>query len=142
MQADIVLRHNSADSTHYSFMRPDDMPVVLTISRIMSTCETKYDGNVHLIIRPPYKVRSTGKDSQNHKLNAMIVEVCNYTGQDYDAIKYCIKMIAVEHLEYPYTEMAGHIMPKPEHECDTEECSKLIEAAYMFGASIDYVYKE
>ena len=49
-------------------------------------------------------------------------------------------MIAVETMGYPYEDFKGVITPKGERDCNTEECSKLIESAYMLGADLGIIF--
>ena len=51
-------------------------------------------------------------------------------------------MVAVEQLGYPYSEIAGHILPKRERDTTTEECAKLIEAAHYLAADLGLILKE
>jgi hypothetical protein len=70
------------------------------------------------------------------------MQICEYTGNDYETIKYCIKMIAVEQMGYSYKTVAGHIVPMKESECSTEDCAKLIEASHVMAAQIGLILKE
>ena len=62
------------------------------------------------------------------------MQIANETGNSFEAIKYCIKMLAVEEMGYPYETINGHIFPLPEHLSSTAECSILVEAAHVFAA--------
>ena len=92
--------------------------------------------------QPPKRPRTTGKESQNHHLNGHIMQICNETGNDYDAVKNCVKMLAVEQMGYPYKTVAGHILPQPESQSSTEECAKLIEAAHVLAADLGRILQE
>jgi hypothetical protein len=70
------------------------------------------------------------------------MQICNITGNDYDAVKNAVKMIAVEQMGYPYTDFHGVITPKAESETDTSECAKLIEAAHILSADLGIILKE
>ena len=70
------------------------------------------------------------------------MQICRETGSSYDAVKNKIKMIAVETMGYPYEDFLGVITPKGERDCNTEECSMLIEAAYMLAADLEIILKE
>lgn len=109
---------------------------------MLNLCRAKYNDYVRVTFQPPYKKRSTGDLSQNHKLNGMIMQICKETGSSYDAVKNKIKMIAVETMGYPYEDFRGVITPKGERDCNTEECAMLIEATYMLGADLGIVFKE
>lgn len=99
-------------------------------------------GAVSITIDRPHKPRTTGFGSQNHHLNGHIIQICNETGNDYDTVKSEIKRIAVEVMSYPYENMAGHILPKRERDCDTRECAKLIEAAHWLAGDLGIELRE
>ena len=105
-------------------------------------CCKKFSGYVKLEMTPPFPKRTTGKYSQNHHLNGHILQICNETGNSYDTIKYCIKMLAVEQMGYPYEQMDGYIIPKGERDCNMQECSMLIEAAHVWAAEHGIVLDE
>lgn len=93
-------------------------------------------------MQPPKRPRTTGEGSQNHHLNGHIMQICNETGNSYDAIKYCVKMLAVEEMGYPYELVDGHIYPQSEADSSTEECAKLIEAAHVWAAHHGIILQE
>ena len=127
---------------HIVFEAPSEPEVQTALRHVLRLCQDKHNDFVRVTFKPPYKARTTGKDSQNHHLNGHITQICNVTGNDSETIKYCIKMIAVEQMDYPYTEVAGHIVPKRERDCDTEECGKLIEASHMLAAQLGITLRE
>lgn len=102
----------------------------------------KHDDYMTVSFSKPTRKRSTGKGSQNHHLNGHIIQICNETGNDYAVIKYCVKMLAVEKLGYPYKQYNEHIIPKEEKECNTEECIKLIEAVHYLASDMGIVLRE
>lgn len=124
------------------FEAPREPDLQAALRNVLRVCRDKHNDYVSVTFRPPYKPRTTGKGSQNHHLNGHIMQICNETGNDHETIKYCIKMIAVEQLGYSFETVAGHVIPKPERECDTEECGKLIEAAHILAAQIGLILRE
>ena len=124
------------------FEAPTEPELATALRNILRICQDKYNDYVSVTFKPPYKPRTTGKGSQNHHLNGHIIQICNVTGNDYETIKYCIKMIAVEQLGYPFQTIAGHVVPKRESDCDTEECAKLIEAAHILAAQLGLILRE
>ena len=70
------------------------------------------------------------------------MQICNKTGNDYDTIKYCVKMLAVEQMGYPFKTIAGHIVPQRESDSSTDECAKLIEAAHVLAAELSIILQE
>lgn len=125
-----------------AFEPPSDTGAQECIRRELRKCRDKHSDYVLVTFQPPKRPRTTGPHSQNHKLNGMLMQICNETYNDYDTVKYCVKMIAVEKMGYPYQTIAGHILPKRERDCNTEECSKLIEATYILAAEMGIILRE
>lgn len=117
-----------------AFVPPTDPGARENIKRELGKCRDKNNGYVLVTLQPPKRPRTTGEHSQNHHLNGHIMQICNETGNSYDAIKYCVKMLAVEEMSYPYEIIDGHIWPKGESESSTDECNLLIEAAHVWAA--------
>lgn len=122
-----------------AFIPPSEIELQEAIKKVLRSCREKNNDYVAVTFARPYKPRTTGPDSQNHMLNGNIMQIVNETGNDYETVKYCVKMIAVEQLSYPFTTIAGHIVPKRERDCNTEECSKLIEASFMLAADMGII---
>lgn len=125
-----------------AFIPPADEGANVLIKRELKKCRDKHNDFVLVTLQPPKRPRTTGKDSQNHHLNGHIMQICRETGEDYETVKYCIKMIAVEKMGYPSKEIAGHIFPQPEREASTDECALLIEAAHILAAEIGIILQE
>ena len=47
---------------------------------VLNLCRAKYGDYVRVTCQPPYKKRSTGDLSQNHKWNGKIMQICRETG--------------------------------------------------------------
>lgn len=127
---------------HIAFDLPQDAGAREAIRRELERCRDKNNDYVLITMQPPKRPRTTGEGSQNHHLNGHIMQICNETGNTYDAIKYCVKMLAVEEMGYPYELIDGHIWPKPERESSTDECAKLIEAAHVWAAHHGIILQE
>ena len=127
---------------HICFKAPREPELQEALRRILRTCQDKYNDYVSVTFKPPYKPRTTGKGSQNHHLNGHIMQICNVTGNDYETIKYCIKMTAAEQFGYPTQTVAGHVVPKRESDCDTSECAMLIEASHYLAAQLGIILRE
>lgn len=125
-----------------AFEPPADCGANENIKRELRKCRDKHNDYVLVTIQPPKRPRTTGRDSQNHHLNGHIMQICRETGNDYDVIKYCVKMLAVEQMGYPYKTVAGHIVPQPERESSTDECAKLIEASHILAADLGIILQE
>ena len=124
-----------------AFEPPADKAADANIKHELRKCRDKYGDYVLVTMQPPKRPRTTGKDSQNHLLNGIIVQICEETGNDYDSVKDAVKMIAVEQLAYPYKTIGGKIIPQRERDCSVEECSKLIEAAQMMAADLGIIVR-
>lgn len=134
--------HRTFCKGHIAFELPADGGFREAISRELTKCRDKHNDYVLVTLEPPKKPRTTGRNSQNHHLNGHIMQICNETGQDYEEIKYIVKMKAVELMGYPYKTLEGHIFPKPEHQSTTDECAKLIEAAHVTAAEFGIILQE
>ena len=127
---------------HICFEVPSEEDLQAALRRVLTVCRDKYNDFVRVTIKPPYKPRTTGAKSQSHHLNGHVAQICNVTGNDHETIKYCVKMIAVEQLGFPFETIAGHIIPKRESNCDTQECGLLIEASHMLAAQLGIILRE
>lgn len=125
-----------------AFEPPKDTAANANIKHELRKCRDKHNDYVLVTLQPPKRPRTTGKWSQNHHLNGHIMQICNETHNSYDVIKYCVKMIAVEEMGYPYKTIAGHIVPQPESESSTDECALLIEAAHVLAAQMGIILQE
>lgn len=141
MQVTMTL-HRVYEKGKLCFDIPTEPELIVALRDLLEVCQKKNNDFVTVTLKRPTRPRTTGKGSQNHHLNGHIMQICQYTQNDYETIKYCVKMIAVEQLGYSYKEVAGHILPKPERNTDTEECAKLIEAAHLLAADIGLILKE
>ncbi len=125
-----------------AFYPPADAGAGENIRRELRKCRDRHNDYALITIQPPKKPRTTGKYSQNRHLNGHIMQICNETGNSYEAIKYCVKMLAVEEMGYPYELVDGHIFPQSEADCSTDECAKLIEAAHVLAAHHGIILQE
>lgn len=125
-----------------AFEPPADSGAQEAIKRELRKCRDKHNDYVLVTIQPPRKPRTTGEHSQNHHLNGHIMQICNETGNTYNAVKDEIKRIAVENMGYPYEEINEHIHPIGERESSTDECAKLIEAAHVLAADLGIILQE
>ena len=134
--------HRAFYKGHIAFELPTDGGMRESIRRELTKCRDKHNDYVLVTMEQPKKPRTTGAYSQNHHLNGHIMQICNETGNSYDAIKYCVKMLAVEEMGYPYQMLDGLICPQSESDCSTEDCAKLIEAAHVWAAQHGIILQE
>ena len=125
-----------------AFVPPTDPGARENIKRELGKCRDKNNGYVLVTLQPPKRPRTTGADSQNHHLNGHIMQICAETGNDYDAVKDAVKMLAVESMGYPYKTSGGQIVPQRERDCSTDECALLIEEAHVLAADLGIILIE
>lgn len=137
-----LVLHRTFYKGHIAFELPADSGGREAIKRELTKCRDKNNDYVLVTLEPPKRPRTTGANSQNHHLNGHIMQICNETGNSYDAIKYCVKMLAVEEMGYPYEMVGSHIFPQSEADCSTDDCAKLIEAAHVWAAHHGIILQE
>ena len=125
-----------------AFEVPREPELQEALRKVLRLCRDKNNDYVAVTLARPYSPRTTGPKSQNHHLNGHIMQICNETNNDYEVVKYCVKMIATEQMGYPFQTIAGHIVPKRESDCNTEECAKLIEASHILAAQLGIILRE
>ena len=137
-----VVKYVSDTDAYFCFQQPSDPAARANIRRELEKCIEKSNGYALLTIQPPKRPRTTGANSQNHHLNGHILQICNSTGNSYDAVKNEVKRIAVEEMNYPYELVNGHIQPQGESESSVEECALLIEASHVLAADLGIILIE
>ena len=127
---------------HIAFDLPQDAGAREAIRRELEKCRDKHNDYVLVTLQPPKRPRTTGNDSQNHHLNGHIMQICAETGNDYDAVKDAVKMLAVSTMGYPYKTIGGQIVPQRERDASVDECALLIEAAHVLAADLGIILQE
>ena len=85
-------------------------------------------------ISRPFRPRSTGEHSQNHRINGFIQQICMATGYDFEVMKYYLKKKAIRR-GYPFTtDPDGEAIPLSESKISVEQASLLIEEIEQFAA--------
>ena len=125
-----------------AFEPPADDGANANIKHELRKCRDKYNDYVLVTLQPPKRPRTTGQDSQNHHLNGHIMQICAETGNDYDAVKDAVKMLAVSTMGYPYKTIGGQIVPQRERDASVDECALLIEAAHVLAAELSIILQE
>ena len=125
-----------------AFELPADLGATENIKRELRKCCDKHNDYVLVTMQPPKKPRTTGKESQNHHLNGHIMQICAETGNDYDAVKDAVKMLAASTMGYPYKTIGGQIVPQRERDASVDECALLIEAAHVLAADLGIILQE
>jgi len=89
---------------------------------------------VYVMIAPVKKRRSTGDQSQNHRLNGFIQQICVSTGNEFDMIKMLVKLRAIDK-GYPFQTLpTGDRFPQSENESTVQECAILITEVEQLAA--------
>ena len=70
------------------------------------------------------------------------MQICNETGNSFNAVKLAVKQIAMEQFGYPFETVGKHIVPKSESDSDTVECNMLIEASHYLAAEEGIILRE
>jgi hypothetical protein len=101
----------------------------------------------HEFIPTSGRPRSTGRYSQNHRLNGFIAQICRAKNLDFDEVKVQVKYDAIELGFPPYEEVItkdGHRLGifKSEAECTVEECGYLIVAVEKYAAEKGVTLRE
>lgn len=96
---------------------------------------------LYVELSKPHKPRTTGQDSQNHRLNSHIQQICEETGNDFDEVKLYCKHKAIPR-GYPFTTLNGMVIPWSEKRLDTVQCSYLIDAINQLAAELGIVLRE
>lgn len=83
------------------FFAPTDKVVRQSLQCELKKCLERYNGYVCLSFCTPKRLRSTGKESQNHHLNGHIQAIAKESGNDFETTKLAVKDIAID-LGYPF----------------------------------------
>lgn len=89
----------------------------------------------------PFRPRTTGKNSQSHRVNGFIQQIAVATGQDFDDIKLKVKYLAISR-GWPFLTVEEVIngvlhefkLPKSETVASVEDCKALIETVEQYAA--------
>lgn len=117
-----------------------DYAVKVCVENVLKVCQEKHGGYVKIEIQPPYKQRTTGKNSQNSKFYALVQDICNETGNDIEDVKDYLKEKAVRR-GYPVrvNPLNKRTKPVSTTEVNTVEMSYLIEEALQLAAELGIV---
>ncbi len=95
-----------------------------------------------LIIKKPFKPRTTGLRSQNHRINGFIQQIAMHTGIDFDVLKYYFKKKAIKR-GYPFeTDPEGEAIPLSEAKIDTTQAGYLNDEIEQFADENDITLRE
>lgn len=98
-----------------------------------------------------YKPRTTGRKSQNHRLNGFVSQFCDATGNDFADIKLYVKRKAMRrglpaktdnNGEIIYSKVDGEPLPMSEADMDTVQCSWVIKEIQQLSAEEGIILRE
>lgn len=106
----------------------DDWGLKAAIKGLSDLCFQKYGGYIKLEMSPPYRPRTTGKDSQNNLIWKLITLISQDTGNDLADVEEAAKERAIKR-GYParQNKLTGRIKPVSMTEISTVEASYLID---------------
>ena len=85
--------------------------------------------------------RSTGENSQNHRLNGFCMQIATATDNPFALVKMAVKERAAT-MGYPSLKSKWGTMPQSEADASVEECAILIQAAEIIAAEEGIILKE
>ena len=134
MSYKIVLKTENVGNDFLVFQMPKDSAYNARLQKVINDCK----GVVLCDFSKVRKRRSTGPGSQNHHLNGHIMQIMRELGMttenEYNQVKTEIKRIAHFSFGYP-SDKSGHFF-KSEKDCNSLECSWLIEASHLLAAEL------
>ena len=118
----------------------EDFGAKAIVKGIAELCLKKHDGFIKVEMSPPYRSRTTGKNSQHSKFYALVQEICNETGNDIEDVKDYLKDKAVRR-GYPVkvNPLNKRTKPVSTTKVNTVEMSYLIEEALQLAAELGIV---
>lgn len=107
---------------------------------LLEFCVEKKSSFIKCVFSVPYKSRTTGKNSQNNKIWAIITEIAQETGNDIeDVAEYAKERAIVRGYPYKVNKMNGKPMPLSMTKINTVEASVLIETLHQLAAELGIV---
>lgn len=108
------------------------------LNGLIEICEQKKGGYIQCEFSPPYKKRTTGKDSQNSHIWGHIQQIANETGNSVDDIEDYIKRQAIRR-GYPYhvNKLNGEVVLESMTKINTVEAGYLIEELHLLAGELE-----
>lgn len=118
------------------------------LNHIIAECEAS-GKQVHILVEPERKRRSTGVGSQGHHLNGHIQQIAVATGQPFEDIKKYVKQKAIsqgypmiQRFGRPVEDLWGNPLGISETEATVQECSILIDVTHRLAAELGIILQE
>lgn len=139
----IIKIENWSNKDGMLLLNAKEYSVRCLINNIVSFCNEKKSGFIQCEFSPPYKKRTTGKDSQNSHIWGHIQQIANETGNDLIDIEDEIKIRAVKR-GYPYhiNKLNGKLMPNSMTKINTVEAGYLIDELHQLASELEIVLVE
>ena len=135
-----VKRIHTEDETQITFELPSGMQEY--VWRLVRGMQGKGIEYFQVTIDKPFRPRSTGRRSQNHRLNGYCQIIAFETGNEFDTVKMCVKRRAIKR-GYPFeTDFDGEVVPKSEARNSVEDCMLLIEEVQQLGDELEIILPE
>lgn len=151
MKIDSIFQVVNFDKTTSELTIKIHSQVAPLFTGLFETIKAKYNGFMRCQFSAPYKPRTTGKASQNHRINGFLMQICNETGNDFDDLKmYCKKRairrgypVKVDGQGYPIISLeTGDYIPESESKIDTVQASYLIEEIEQLASELGITLAE
>jgi hypothetical protein len=118
------------------------------LTYVLGECKEKHGDFVKITLEAPCRKRTL---TQNAKLHAMISELADFTGDEFEHLKYELKVLAIRR-GYPvktnnrgdpmFSEIDGRPIPKSTAEVTSQELSYLIEEIRQQAAEMGVYLNE
>lgn len=135
-----VRRLHTGDETQIAFELPLGM-----IEYVWHLVRGMHDKGIeffHVTIDKPFRPRTTGRRSQNHRLNGYCQIIAMETGNEFDTVKMCVKRRAIKRGYSFETDFDGEVVPKSEARTSVEECHLLIEEVQQLADELGIILPE
>lgn len=118
-------------------LETSDYGIRTLIKGVTDLCEQKYGGYIQLEISPPYRKRTTGKDSQNNLIWKLITVIAQETGNEIEDVEIAAKEGAIKR-GYPFhqNKLTGKPVPSSMANINTVEAGYLIDELYSIAGEL------
>lgn len=125
------------------FELPKDPAALAELKHLLILCKEKHGDYLRVKLKPPYKPRTTGRNSQNAAIHGYCSQIAEELGESADFIKIYCKELAVSR-GYPcerdadgnikISKLTDRPIPVSTTEIDTQEAGILIDVIIELAA--------
>lgn len=147
MKAELILQR-VFEKGYVKFELPYDEYQRAKLTNVLRECQEKHGDFVKVTLESPCRKRTL---TQNAKLHAMITEIAEYTGDEFEHLKYELKVLAIRR-GYPvklnnrgepmFSKTDGRPIPKSSAEVTSLELSYLLEEIRQQAAEMGIYLNE